>query len=110
MIIAENSGSCTFVPYSEISFKVVESTHLNVPVPNWCTPVGYSWLYMNKDGGPDRRYNNNVQIPHYKVWELDFSFPSGRIDTAFADEKALDQFTDALDRLIALSSKRKVVA
>ena len=110
MVIAENSGSCTFVPYSEISYNVTATTHLNVPVPNWCTPVGYSWLYMNKDGGPDRRYNNNVQIPHYKVWELDFSLPSGRIDTAFADEKALDQFTDAMDHLIALSSRRKVVA
>jgi hypothetical protein len=63
---------------------------------------------MNKDGGPDRRYSNNAQIPHFKVWELDFTFSSRRIDTAFADEGALKQFTKALDRLVSLSSKRKV--
>ena len=108
LIIAEYSGACMFVPYSEISYRVNETTHAEVPVPSWCSPVSYTWLYMNKNGGPDRRYNNNVQIPHYKVWELDFSMPSGRIDTAFADEKALDQFTNALDQLITLSSNRKV--
>ena len=110
LIIAENSGDCTFVPYSELSYQVIETTHMNVPVPSWCAPVSYTWLYMNKDGGPDRRYNDNVQIPHFKVWELDFSFSSKRIDTAFADEKALNQFTKALDHLIALSSRRRVVA
>ena len=25
--------------------------------------VGYTWRYVNKSGGPDRRFNNNVQIP-----------------------------------------------
>jgi len=108
LIIAENSGDCTFVPYSELSYRVIETTHMNVPVPSWCTPVSYTWQYMNKDGGPDQRYSNNMQIPHYKVWELDFTFSSKRIDTAFADEKALNQFTKALDHLIALSSRRKV--
>ena len=110
LIIAENSGDCTFVPYSELSYQVSETMHANVPVPSWCTPVSYTWLYMNNDGGPDRRYNDNVQIPHYKVWELDFTFSSHRLDTAFADEKALNQFTKALDQLISLSSRRKVAA
>ena len=110
LIIAENSGDCTFVPYSELSYRVLETTHMNVPVPGWCTPVGYTWQYMNKDGGPDRRYSNNVQIPHFKVWELDFTFSSRRIDTAFADDRALNQFTKALDQLISLSSKRKVTS
>jgi len=108
LVIAENSGDCTFVPYSELSYRVIETTHANVSVPSWCAPVSYTWQYMNKDGGPDRRYSNNVQIPHYKVWELDFTFSSQRIDTAFADAKALNQFTKALDQLISLSSRRKV--
>jgi len=62
---------------------------MGVAVPSWCEPVGYTWQYMNKDGGPDRRYNDNQQIPHYKVWELDFTFSGGRIDTAFADKTFL---------------------
>jgi len=27
------------------------------------TVVGRTWRYVNKDGGPDRRFNNNVQLP-----------------------------------------------
>ena len=110
LVITDYSGNCTLVPYSEISYVVNDGTHANIPVPSWCVPVGYSWRYMNKDGGPDRRFNDNYQVPHYQAWEFDITFPDGRIDTAFADFEALSQFTTALDKLIALSSKRKVVA
>ena len=110
LVIVDSLGNCTLVPYSEISYVVNDGTHANIPVPSWCVPVGYSWRYMNKDGGPDRRFNDNYQVPHYQAWEFDLTFPNGRIDTAFADFEALSQFTTALDQLIALSSKRRVVA
>ena len=80
---------------------------MGVPVPSWCQSVGYTWQYMNRDGGPDRRYSYNPQIFHYEVWELDFIFPGGRIDTAFADAQLLTQFTNRLDVLISLSKNRK---
>ena len=32
-------------------------------VPEDATVKGYQWQYPNKDGGPDRRYKNNKQIP-----------------------------------------------
>ena len=110
LVIADSLGNCTLVPYSEISYAVNDGTHANIAVPSWCVPVSYAWRYMNKDGGPDRRFNDNYQVPHYQAWEFDITFPDGRIDTAFADFEALSQFTTALDKLIALSSKRKVVA
>jgi hypothetical protein len=99
VIIAELNGQCWFVSYSELKYEITEGTQMGVPVPSWCVPVGYTWQYMNKDGGPDRRYNNNFQIPHYKVWELDFTFPGGRIDTAFADKNLLDRFVRCLETL-----------
>jgi hypothetical protein len=32
-------------------------------VPTDATVVDRTWRYVNKDGGPDRRFNNNVQLP-----------------------------------------------
>ena len=32
-------------------------------VPADATVVDHSWLYVNKNGGPDRRFNNNRQLP-----------------------------------------------
>jgi hypothetical protein len=63
---------------------------------------------MNKDGSPDRRYSNNMQIPQYRDWELDFVFDSIQIDTAFADGDLLQQLVTSIDRLGELSRNRKV--
>lgn len=103
MIVASAHGDCMLIPYRSVSYNITETTHLGVPVPSWCEPIGFTWQYMNKDGGPDRRYNENAQIFHYRVWELDFMLPSGRLDTAFADFPTLTRFIRALDRLIELN-------
>ena len=31
--------------------------------PSDATVVGHTWRYVNKSGGPDRRFNNNPQLP-----------------------------------------------
>jgi len=108
IVVVDSLGNCSFIPYSEISYGVTEGTQMNIPVPNWCEPVGYTWQFMNKDGGPDRRYNYNPQIAHYRVWELDFTFPGGRIDTAFVDQNVLRRFTTCIDHLVKLSKARRV--
>ena len=33
------------------------------PVPADATVVDRTWRYVNKSGGPDRRFNNNAQLP-----------------------------------------------
>ena len=32
-------------------------------MPSDAQVVGYTWRFVNRDGGPDRRFNNNRQIP-----------------------------------------------
>lgn len=39
--------------------------------------VGRSWRYMNKDGGPDRRFNNNYEIPVVLYGELTLRSSTG---------------------------------
>jgi hypothetical protein len=39
--------------------------------------VGTTWKYVNVDGGPDRRYKDNRQIPIMRYGELSLSTDSG---------------------------------
>jgi|688.fasta_scaffold178512_2 hypothetical protein len=101
-------GRCIAVPYSGLKYRRKTGVRIGIPTPAWAQPIGYVWQYMNKDGSPDRRYNNNLQIPEYQTWELDFSFGAGTtLDTAFLDKQSLDNFVAALDRLIYLSTDRR---
>lgn len=107
LVLVSSEGQSWFLPYSGLSYRKKTGIRLGIPAPTWAQPVGYVWQYMNKDGSPDRRYNNNAQIPQYQAWELDFSLGQGiTIDTAFLDQNSLDRFITALDRLIVLSMSR----
>ena len=46
-------------------------------VPPDAVRVGTTWKYVNKGGGPDRRYKSNRQLPILKYGELTLSSPSG---------------------------------
>jgi hypothetical protein len=46
-------------------------------VPRDAVRVGTKWKYVNKGGGPDRRYKNNRQLPVMQYGELILSSESG---------------------------------
>ena len=46
-------------------------------VPRDANVIGTTWRYVNKDGGPDRRFNNNYQIPIALYGTARMSAPSG---------------------------------
>lgn len=46
-------------------------------VPSDAQVVGHTWQYVNKNGGPDRRFKNNRQLPVALYEELAFRSPSG---------------------------------
>jgi len=47
------------------------------PLPRDAQVVGNTWLYVNKNGSPDRRFNNNRQIPIALYGVLHLSSSSG---------------------------------
>lgn len=47
------------------------------PVPSDTQVVGQTWAKVNKDGGPDRRFRDNFQIPVVLYGALTFGSPSG---------------------------------
>jgi hypothetical protein len=46
-------------------------------VPGDAEVVGHTWRYVNKNGGPDRRFKNNRQLPIALYEELAFRSTSG---------------------------------
>ena len=46
-------------------------------VPRDAEQIGAVWKKSNKDGSPDKRFNNNYQIPLLKYAGLSFSSPTG---------------------------------
>jgi len=46
-------------------------------VPSDSQVIGQTWRYVNKKGGPDRRFSSNPQIPIAKYGELTVRSASG---------------------------------
>jgi hypothetical protein len=44
-------------------------------VPSDSQVVGYTWRFVNKKGGPDRRFNNNRQIPEVLYQDMNIQGP-----------------------------------
>lgn len=46
-------------------------------VPSDATIVDYTWQYLNKSGGPDKRFSNNRRLPIALYSEVDFTSSTG---------------------------------
>jgi len=66
------------VSYGSVDLRVVRQRFIESDgVPRDATVVDYTWRYVNKSGGPDRRFNNNPRIPICLYDELHFGTISG---------------------------------
>jgi hypothetical protein len=64
VILYWEAGTFGAVAYND--FRVEQSTTRFIEdgfVPTDATVVDRTWRYVNKNGGPDRRFNNNAQLP-----------------------------------------------
>jgi hypothetical protein len=65
-----------FTPYARLSvhgkpIRFIESES----TPGDANVVGQTWQYVNKGGGPDRRYSNNRQLPICEYGEIELRSP-----------------------------------
>lgn len=75
------------------------------PVPADATIIDRTWQYMNKRGGPDRRFSNNRQIPICLYDELSLRTPTG-LNELFQISRAGvgDGFVAAVQHLASVTS------
>jgi len=63
-LLVFESAAVGAISYSALNLKVVEIQFAeDEPVPPDATVVGSTWRYVNKKGGPDRRFRDNREIP-----------------------------------------------
>jgi len=68
--------------------------------------VGQTWRYVNKQGGPDRRFNNNRQIPICAYSEYTITSDTGIYEVVTTSRKgAMDEFVAYLSKIGELQSR-----
>jgi hypothetical protein len=66
------------VPYSDLRAEAGQVKFVECdPVPTDSTIVGKTWRYVSKSGGPDRRFNNNRELPMLLYGVLHLTSSSG---------------------------------
>jgi hypothetical protein len=69
-------------------------------VPHDAEIIDHTWKHPNKDGGPDRRFNNNYRIPICRYEIMHFSSGSGVNELVeFSRTGVAEPFVNALKRL-----------
>jgi hypothetical protein len=77
ILIYQGSGVGA-VPYSSLSVQIQPVVFVEADgVPSDSEVIGQTWQYVNKNGGPDRRFAHNPQIPIVRYGELILKSPSG---------------------------------
>jgi hypothetical protein len=74
-------------------------------VPGDATIVDQTWRFVAKNGGPDRRFNGNRQLPVCLYGEMDFGSAGGlRGKIQFSNSSAGDRFVKIIAILASLGS------
>lgn len=56
-------GQYQAAPYESVNISFSLSRFADLSPPQDAEIIGHTWQYVNKNGGPDRRFSNNRQIP-----------------------------------------------
>ena len=80
-LIVFQGGKLGALSYSDISFSTNTTQFVeDGATPTDATVVGQTWQYVNRGGGPDRRFKNNRKLPICLYGEAKLQSPSG-LDT-----------------------------
>ncbi len=77
-LLVFDSAAVGAIRYSDLALDVAESQFVEEEaVPQDATVVGKTWRYVNKKGGPDRRFKDNREIPICAYEQIHLSSTTG---------------------------------
>jgi hypothetical protein len=77
-VLVAESSAVGAIPYSSLEINLSTTRFIeDGSVPSDSKIVDYTWQYVNKSGGPDRRFKNNRRLPIALYEELHFNSSSG---------------------------------
>ena len=90
------------VSYDDLSIVINDKRFIeDESVPRDAQVVDQTWQYVNKNGSPDRRFNNNRQIPICLYEELWLNSPSGLNEVIQISRTGLGRRLDAASQHLA---------
>ena len=102
-LLIYNWGGVGAVPYNQLHAEASQVQFREGElVPGDAVKVGTTWRFVNKNGGPDRRFNNNRQLPIMLYGQLFLTSTSGVQELFEMSVPAAAQATaDAISNLSA---------
>lgn len=77
-ILVYERGTYGAISYESISVESSKTQFIEEErVPTDCSIVGHVWKFVRRDGGPDRRFNNNWEIPIVVYGMLELTSSTG---------------------------------
>jgi hypothetical protein len=107
-IMVQRGSQVGAIEYSELKVHLTATQFIeSESPPRDAELVGNTWRYVNKSGGPDRRFKNNVQIPVMKYAQLRLQSGTG-LDEAFqvSNIQAATQFVAGIGGIDAAKEGR----
>jgi Protein of unknown function (DUF4236) len=103
------SRAVAAVSYSSLQLQARPTQFIETDgVPTDAQVVGHTWRYVNRNGTPDRRFNNNRQIPIAQYEQFSMRAQSG-INERFNLSRvgAAARFVKAIDALAMIGAQRR---
>lgn len=103
------------IAYSDLNIAISDTNFIEEgSVPHDAQVVGKTWRYVNKSGGPDRRFNDNRELPICKYEEVRFSSASGlneliqisRVGYGQELRTSINTMSQAIENLHKIESER----
>lgn len=93
-ILFIQKGKVGAIKYENLTFDIYAIGEICEKAPTSdCKFAKNVWLYANKDGSPDKRHNDNRQLPVYEIGRIDISSKSGLdIRLAVSSTDILEKF------------------
>ncbi len=105
LVLICDRGNVGAVSYQNLSVEITQTQFIEEgSLPGDAKIVEYTWKYVNKSDGPDRRFKDNRKLPIALYAELDFSSTVGLKEKfQFSNGEVVGGFVEALGAIAALT-------
>lgn len=102
-----NSFAAVFYKNLHITSNVTRFIESDI-LPHDAEVVDYTWQYVNKNGGPDRRFNNNRKLPICVYSEYMFKSDTGIFEVISTSKRSsMDAFAGFISKIGELQTRIK---
>ncbi|MDP1624177.1 MAG: DUF4236 domain-containing protein [bacterium] len=98
LILVFQSGKYSAINYTSLIVRFSTTRYIEEEsVPSDSQIIDYTWRYVRKDGGPDRRFSNNRQIPITNYGYIELTSQTGlELHLQVSNLSYAQQFTNAI--------------